>query len=146
MKGSYFIYIYIYIVKGVTKFFNVLLIILTTAVIGCGYFSRSYPTGASYQSELMTIQFCVELCRGLNKPIVLLRNDSCYCEKSREELVILPEHLCVNGSSCPGNPLQNCGRKDIDIFSVFQIGNIQSTRNPQAGSTRFSQKYFTEYT
>ena len=142
-------YIYIYIYKYSKVWLNsviFLLITLTTAVIGCGYFSRDYPLDASYTSQLMTIQFCVEVCRGLNKSIVLLSYDNCYCERSRKELVILPQHFCANVSPCPGNPLQNCGRRDIGIFSVFQIGSIQSIRDAKTGRARFNQKYFTECT
>ena len=76
----------------------------------------------------MTIQFCLEVCKGEGLNIALIRGEMCFCEMSTEKLQMLPQHFCSNESSCPGNPLQTCGITNKNIFSVYE-----------AASTNFSE-------
>ena len=81
----------------------------------------------------MTIQFCLEVCKGKELTIALIRDEECYCESSREIVQLLPQHYCSNGSSCPGNPLQSCGVKQKNIFSVYHVWSGKITKGQMIG-------------
>ena len=72
----------------------------------------------------MTIQFCLEVCKGKELKIALIHGEECLCEESREKIQILPQHFCYNESLCPGNPLQTCGIKEKNIFSVYEVASL----------------------
>ena len=72
----------------------------------------------------MTIQFCLEVCKGKELKIALIRGEECLCEESREKIQVLPQPFCSNESSCPGNPLQTCGSKEKNMFSVYEVASL----------------------
>ena len=72
----------------------------------------------------MTIQFCVEVCKGKGLKIAMIRGKECICEESREKIQILPQYFCSDEPSCPGNPLQTCGIKEKNIFSVYEVASL----------------------
>ena len=90
------------------------------ASIGCGYLSNATTSAFQYSSPFMTIQFCLEVCKGEGLNIAFIRGELCQCEMSTEKLQMLPQHFCSNESSCPGNPLQTCGIQEKNIFSVYE--------------------------
>ena len=90
------------------------------ASIGCGYLSNATTSAFQYSSPFMTIQFCLEVCKGEGLNIAFIRGELCQCEMSTENLQMLPQHFCSNESSCPGNPLQTCGIQEKNIFSVYE--------------------------
>lgn len=85
-------------------------------VIGC--FNQVSPL-ANYTSPDMTIEFCVEFCRGVSHNRAGLTNDTCYCYDSTS----MPTQ--VNGSfcdgTCSGNPGQPCGHAPTYV-SLFRVG------------------------
>ena len=103
------------------------------AMIGCGVLKNGTMSTVEYHSPFMTIQFCLEACKGKELTIALIRDEECHCESSREIVQLLPQHYCFNGSSCPGNPLQLCGVKEKNIFSVYQVWNGKFTEGQMIG-------------
>ena len=83
----------------------------------------------------MTVQFCVEVCRGTDMTIALIHVEKCYCTKSRGELVVLPQYLCAYESSCPGNPLQNCGSADKSTFAVYEVEGFSHSSGQEIGKS-----------
>ncbi len=95
-----------------------------------------------YTSSYMTIQFCVEVCRGHSATkmsalkvinfshnghfiiILSVKNDTCYCLDSvtLDSSPELPGAYC--NQSCPGSPLQICGT-DYGPVSVFKTSSYQ---------------------
>ena len=82
----------------------------------------------------MTIQFCLEVCKGKELKIALIRGEECLCEESREKTQILPQHFCSNESTCPGNPLQTCGIKEKNIFSVYEVASLTNSEGQKIGT------------
>ena len=83
----------------------------------------------------MTIQFCVEVCKGQKMDLALINKEKCYCETSRENLVLLHQHFCTDkSSSCPGNPLQNCGSEYTKAFSIYEVGGLQPSNIEEIGT------------
>lgn len=111
--------------------FHFYLVIL--ASVGCGYVTNETTPTFQYSSPFMTIQFCLEVCKGEGLHIALIRGETCVCEMSTEKLQLLPQHFCSNESSCPGNPLQTCGIREKNIFSVYEVRN---TNFSEADSTK----------
>lgn len=83
---------------------------------------------ASYNSRLMTIQYCVEVCRGLSQPLALLQNDKCFCQPNLDALRQLPSAVCR--SACAANPLQACGDGE-HAMSGYDVG-LQKSDNPKS--------------
>ena len=67
-----------------------------------------------------TIEYCVEVCRGMNKEFALLHGIDCFCEESLENLARAPAREC--GTACGGNPNQECGGLIRGALSVYEVG------------------------
>ena len=103
------------------------------ALIGYGVLKNGTMSSFRYSSPFMTIQFCLEICKGQELTIALIRVEECHCESSREVLQLLPQHYCSNGSSCPGNPFQSCGVREKNIFSVYHVWSGKFTEGQMIG-------------
>ena len=86
-----------------------------------------------YSSPFMTIQFCLEVCKGKELTVALIRDEECHCASTRKKLQLLPQHYCSDGSSCPGNPLQSCGNREKNIFSVYHVWSGKITERQMIG-------------
>ena len=59
--------------------------------MGCGYVIGNHRTDRpAYKSHFMTIQFCVEICKGLGKGLAILKFNLCYCIDNQGQLVLVP--------------------------------------------------------
>ena len=85
----------------------------------------------------MTIQFCIELCRGADLPIAAIlvfdrlidmtrsylnnffQSDICFCLPDVTVITFVPNAYC--NQTCIGNPRQMCGG-DEAFVSVFNVG------------------------
>ena len=101
--------------------------------MGCGYLLQHRKLNATYTSAGMTIQLCVEVCKGQSMQLALIQESECFCEMSVESLVMLPQHFCAHDSPCPGNPMQNCGSKNKNVFSIHEIGQLEHSRELKMG-------------
>ena len=103
------------------------------ASMGCGYSLQGIASNATYTSSEMTIQLCVEVCKGQRVPIALIQEEKCFCDTSRESLVMLPQHFCAHDSPCPGNPFQSCGSREKNTFSIKEIGREEQSSDVNTG-------------
>ena len=101
----------------------------------------------------MTIQFCVEICRGQGKLFAALRVSSsitqilnnnnifflpnfkkvqnCYCLENLKNSSMVPNTFC-NGL-CSGNTNQKCGSQEETYHSIYYVGSYFDVLNGKEG-------------
>ena len=106
-----------------------------------------------YESNFMTIQFCVEICRGQGKLFAALRVSSiithiillvynfflqnfkkvqnCYCLENLKNSSMVPNTFC-NGL-CSGNTNQKCGSQEETYHSIYYVGSYFDVLNGKEG-------------
>ena len=106
-----------------------------------------------YESNFMTIQFCVEICRGQGELFAALRVSSiithiillvynfflqnfkkvqnCYCLENLKNSSMVPNTFC-NGL-CSGNTNQKCGSQEEQYHSIYYVGSYFDVLNGKEG-------------
>ena len=72
----------------------------------------------------MTIEFCVEVCRGEGKSLALLHDQSCYCQDDTSNLIPALGQEC--DTPCAGNLQQQCGGVDREALNVYATSDGES--------------------
>ena len=68
----------------------------------------------------ITIEYCIEVCRGMDRPLALLHMESCFCEFNLNNYDMTMAMDC--NSVCDGNPYQECGGEIRGALSVYDVG------------------------
>ena len=68
----------------------------------------------------ITIEICVEDCRGRGLRFAQLHMENCFCSADLDNFI--PTAIMDCDTYCNGNPYQECGGEDRGAFSVYDIG------------------------
>lgn len=86
---------------------------------GC-YSATFVPSGhSSYESELMTVDYCGHMCQDGDMKFMGIEQTKCYCLDTIANAQLLSNRACA--TKCAGDPAQLCGGKGA--LSIHQLIN-----------------------
>ena len=116
--------------------------------LGCGFIAEGAVDVYEYTSRLMTIQLCIEICRGKKLSVSGLQFDKCICLPDLSHIQRVPQAFCTG--PCVLNEFQSCGsEEDFEYFSLFRVvdffgplGGIQGCKHDLSLQRKFATAFF----